>query len=173
MTEDLQKSSTSDINTPSGEPAEIPEHVINGGVERLKLKSMGNTVIIPRSVLKRLIERTITLSGASILGENVVIERYSPTWHRFARLLRTSDLDKISSLGDTPPPTSTISSQGSNDTTEVEIESTDGKPLITTKSNDENFNSDEPLQPLQPDRHPISRFKTQKSFLTRRSSAFR
>lgn len=172
MTEDLKASSTSnDINTSSGEPAEIPEHIINGGVERLKLKSMGNTVIIPRSVLIRLIERTITLSGASISGENVIIERYSPTWHRFARLLRTSDLDKISSLGDTPPPTSTISSGGSNGTAEVEVESTDGKPHVTT-STDENFNTDEQPQPLQPDCRPISRFKTQKSFLTRGSSPF-
>jgi hypothetical protein len=69
------------------------------GIEHLP-PSIDNKVVIPRPVLVRLIEQTITLSGASVHGNDVVIERYSPTWHRFARLLRTSDLHKISTLGE-------------------------------------------------------------------------
>lgn len=80
------------------EPGVITNNIVDAGIARLKLPSFGDRVVIPRSVLMRLIEQTITLSGAAVNGEDVVIERYSPTWHRFARLLRTSDLDKISAL---------------------------------------------------------------------------
>jgi hypothetical protein len=80
------------------EPGVIPDTIVDVGIQRLKLSSSGDRVVIPRSILLRLIEQTITLSGAALNGEDVVIERYSPTWHRFARLLRTSDLDKISQL---------------------------------------------------------------------------
>lgn len=80
------------------EPGIISDEIVDAGIQRLKLPSLGDRVVIPRSVLLRLIEQTITLSGAALNGEDVVIERYSPTWHRFARLLRTSDLDKISAL---------------------------------------------------------------------------
>lgn len=79
-------------------PGHIPDNVVDAGIQRLKLPFSGDRVLIPRAVLGRLIEQTITLSGAAIHGDDVVIERYSPTWHRFARLLRTSDLDKISAL---------------------------------------------------------------------------
>jgi hypothetical protein len=80
------------------EPGVTPDTIVDAGIQRLKLSSSGDRVVIPRSILLRLMEQTITLSGAALNGEDVVIERYSPTWHRFARLLRTSDLDKISQL---------------------------------------------------------------------------
>jgi hypothetical protein len=83
---------------PSGEPGVIPEHLAHDSVKALNLPSSGGKVIIPRALLVRLIEETINLSGAAIRGNDVLIERYSPTWHRFARLLRTSDLHKISTL---------------------------------------------------------------------------
>jgi len=94
----------------SGEPAVVPEHLIHAGLQHLNLPTSGGKVVIPRTMLVRLIEQTINLSGAAVSGDDVVIERYSPTWHRFARLLRTSDLHKISTLkpSDTssprPPP---------------------------------------------------------------------
>jgi hypothetical protein len=83
---------------PSGEPGVIPERLVHDCVKALNLPSSGGKVIIPRALLVRLIEETINLSGAAVRGNDVVIERYSPTWHRFARLLRTSDLHKISTL---------------------------------------------------------------------------
>jgi hypothetical protein len=98
----------SKLEHPSGEPASVPEESVDVGIQQLKLASSGNSVVIPRSVLTHLIEKTITLSGASLSGDNVIIEKYSPTWHRFARLLRTSDLHKISALRD--PKTSIVSS---------------------------------------------------------------
>lgn len=67
-------------------------------VRLLELRTPGNPVIIPRATLIKLIEETITLSGAALRGDDVVIETYSPAWHRFARLLRTSDLHAISKL---------------------------------------------------------------------------
>ena len=88
--------SISNIPMPSGEPGHVPDRIIKAGLQQLKLTTAGNTVVISRPVLIELIERTITLSGAAISGDDVTIERYSPTWHRFARLLRTSDLHKIS-----------------------------------------------------------------------------
>jgi hypothetical protein len=81
-------------------PVSTEEHLVEAGIQHLNLASTAGKVVIPRSVLVRLIEQTITLSGAAVHGEDVVIERYSPTWHRFARLLRTSDFHKISSLGE-------------------------------------------------------------------------
>jgi hypothetical protein len=86
------------VESPPSNPGVIPEHIIDAGIQKLKLTTSGNKVIIPRSTLLRLIEQTITLSGAAQHGDDVIIERYSPTWHRFARLLRTSDLHKISKL---------------------------------------------------------------------------
>jgi hypothetical protein len=80
----------------SGEPGTIPDHLIHAGIQHLNLTSSAGKVVIPRGMLVRLIEQTINLSGAAVHGDDVVIERYSPTWHRFARLLRTSDLHKIS-----------------------------------------------------------------------------
>jgi hypothetical protein len=86
------------VGSPSYNPSVIPEHIIDTGIQKLKLTTSGNKIIIPRSTLLRLIEQTITLSGAGLHGDDVIIERYSPTWHRFARLLRTSDLHKISKM---------------------------------------------------------------------------
>ena len=102
---DSQRAST---GTPSGEPGLIPDHVTHAKIENLNLPSSGGKVVIPKALLVRLIEETINLSGAAVRGDDVIIERYSPTWHRFARLLRTSDLHKISSLSqsqysDCPP----------------------------------------------------------------------
>ena len=96
----------------SGEPAETPEHLIRAGLQHLKLPATGGKVVIPRTMLVRLIEQTVNLSGAAVSGDDVVIERYSPTWHRFARLLRTSDLHKISTLKrpDTSSPKSPLKS---------------------------------------------------------------
>jgi hypothetical protein len=94
---DVTQQSAKATNAPAA-PGHIPDDVIDASIQRLKLQSSGDRVVIPRSVLGRLIEQTITLSGAALHGDDVVIERYSPTWHRFARLLRTSDLDKISAL---------------------------------------------------------------------------
>ena len=94
--------------TSSGEPGLIPDHLTDANIKTLNLPSSGGKVVIPKALLVRLIEETINLSGAAIRGDDVIIERYSPTWHRFARLLRTSDLHKISSLpqshhSDCPP----------------------------------------------------------------------
>jgi hypothetical protein len=83
---------------PSGEPGWIPDDLTSANIKALNIPSSGGKVVIPRPLLVRLIEETINLSGAAVRGEDVIIERYSPTWHRFARLLRTSDLHKISSL---------------------------------------------------------------------------
>jgi hypothetical protein len=94
---DMTQRSIGAANVPAA-PGHIPDNVVDAGIQRLKLPSSGDRVVIPRAVLGRLIEQTITLSGAALHGDDVVIERYSPTWHRFARLLRTSDLDKISAL---------------------------------------------------------------------------
>jgi hypothetical protein len=87
-------------DVPPAGPESINELFVNAGIQHLNLTSMNGKVVIPRPVLVRLIEQTITLSGASVHGDDVAIERYSPTWHRFARLLRTSDLHKISSLAE-------------------------------------------------------------------------
>ena len=87
---------TNGRKTASGEPGTIPDYLIHAGIQHLNLSSSDGKVVIPRGVLVRLIEQTINLSGAAVCGDDVVIERYSPTWHRFARLLRTSDLHKIS-----------------------------------------------------------------------------
>ena len=83
---------------PSGEPGMIPDRWTQANIKALNLPPSGGQVVIPRVLLVRLIEETINLSGAAVRGSDVVIERYSPTWHRFARLLRTSDLHKISRL---------------------------------------------------------------------------
>jgi len=96
------------VGTPSGEPGLIPDHLTHAKIKTLNLPSLDGKVVIPKAVLVRLIEETINLSGAAVCGDDVIIERYSPTWHRFARLLRTSDLHKISSLpqshhSDCPP----------------------------------------------------------------------
>lgn len=88
--------------TTSGEPGIIAEHLIHAGIQHLNLALSDGKVVIPRRALVRLIEQTINLSGAAVHGDDVVIERYSPTWHRFARLLRTSDLHKISSSSNNP-----------------------------------------------------------------------
>jgi hypothetical protein len=82
----------------SGVAGDVPEHLVDAGIQHLKLTSSDANVVIPRPILVQLIEQTISLSGAAVQGDDVVIERYSPTWHRFARLLRTSDLHKISTL---------------------------------------------------------------------------
>ena len=88
----------------SGVVGDVPEHEADSRIRRLGLRAEDSRVIIPRPILSRLIEDTITLSGASIQGDDVIIQRYSPTWHRFARLLRTSDLHKISSSRSSGPP---------------------------------------------------------------------
>src|SRR5208282_1491816 len=90
------------IKSTSGEPGIIPDHLIHAGIQHLNLSSSDGKVVIPKTVLLRLIEQTINLSGAAVHGDDVIIERYSPTWHRFARLLRTSDLHKISTLTESP-----------------------------------------------------------------------
>lgn len=82
----------------SRESGEDSGYSVNSGLQLLNIPSSGSRVVIPRAVLTRLIEQTINLSGAAVNGDSVVIERYSPTWHRFARLLRTSDLHKISRI---------------------------------------------------------------------------
>ena len=90
------------IKSTSGDPGIIPDHLIHAGIQHLNLPSSDGKVVIPKTVLLRLIEQTINLSGAAVHGDDVIIERYSPTWHRFARLLRTSDLHKISTLTEYP-----------------------------------------------------------------------
>ena len=90
------------IKRTSGEPGIVPDHLIHAGIQHLNLPSSDGKVVIPKTVLLRLIEQTINLSGAAVHGDDVIIERYSPTWHRFARLLRTSDLHKISTLTESP-----------------------------------------------------------------------
>jgi hypothetical protein len=97
-----ENGSVDTIKSTSGEPGIIPDHLIHAGIQHLNLPSSDGKVVIPKSVLLRLIEKTINLSGAAVHGDDVIIERYSPTWHRFARLLRTSDLHKISTLTDSP-----------------------------------------------------------------------
>ena len=92
------------LSRQSGVVGDVPEHEADTRIQRLGLKREGDRVVIPRPILRKLIEDTITLSGASIQGEDVIIQRYSPTWHRFARLLRTSDLHKISSSRSSGPP---------------------------------------------------------------------
>ena len=95
QTATTQPTSSTSTSTPD---QAAPEHLVNAGIDHLELLQGGGKVVIPRSALVQLIEQTITLSGAAMHGDDVIIERYSPTWHRFARLLRTSDLHKISSL---------------------------------------------------------------------------
>lgn len=95
------ESKNKDINSArvtSGAAGYVSEHLVDADIQHLKLTSSGANVVIPRPILVKLIEQTISLSGAAVHGDDVVIERYSPTWHRFARLLRTSDLHKISTL---------------------------------------------------------------------------
>lgn len=119
----------------SGEPAAVPEHLIHAGLQHLNLTTSGGKVVIPRTMLVRLIEQTINLSGAAVSGDDVVIERYSPTWHRFARLLRTSDLHKISTL----KPSDTLSSKHPPETTpELLKEATEG-PMPSTDTNPSNI----------------------------------
>ena len=119
----------------SGEPAAVPEHLIHTGLQHLNLTTSGGKVVIPRTVLVRLIEQTINLSGAAVSGDDVVIERYSPTWHRFARLLRTSDLHKISTL----KPSDTLSSKPPPETApELLKEATEG-PMSSTDTNPSNI----------------------------------
>jgi hypothetical protein len=107
----------------SGEPTVVPEHLIHAGLQHLNLPTSGGKVVIPRTMLVRLIEQTINLSGAAVSGDDVVIERYSPTWHRFARLLRTSDLHKISAL---KPPDTSSPKPPPNPSTEQPQETTTG-----------------------------------------------
>ena len=125
---------------PSGEAAEVPEHLVDTGIQQLKLTSSGNSVVIARSVLRNLIEKTITLSGAALSGEDVIIERYSPTWHRFARLLRTSDLHKISALQDAKAsdisPTTEEREKTNDYVTNTKTESANLVPPESTKSSD-------------------------------------
>jgi hypothetical protein len=74
------------------------EQIIRKVEDSLRDETLSSTVVIPRSKLIKLIEQTITVSGAAVDGNNVHIQRHSPTWHRFARLLRTSDLPSISAV---------------------------------------------------------------------------
>ena len=114
----------------SGEPAVVPEHLVKAGLQHLNLPISGGKVVIPRTMLVRLIEQTINLSGAAVSGNDVVIERYSPTWHRFARLLRTSDLHKISAL----KPAETASSNSSQTLTQEVHHTTAEDPLPNTET---------------------------------------
>ena len=115
------KSDVNVIKPTSGVPGIIPDHLIHAGIQHLNLSSSDGKVVIPRTVLLRLIEQTINLSGAAVHGDDVIIERYSPTWHRFARLLRTSDLHRISTL--TGPLNSFPSNlEKKNDSEQLEIQ---------------------------------------------------
>jgi len=121
----------------SGEPAVVPEHLIHAGLQHLNLPTSGGKVVIPRTILVRLIEQTINLSGAAVSGDDVVIERYSPTWHRFARLLRTSDLHKISTLKppdiSSPKPPQSSSTEQRQDTITSPLPSMDNGTTNQTK----------------------------------------
>ena len=130
----------------SGEPAVIPEHLIHAGLQHLNLPTSGGKVVIPRTMLVRLIEQTINLSGAAVSGDDVVIERYSPTWHRFARLLRTSDLHKISTLK--PPDTSSPKPPPKPSTEQPQETTTGPLPSMDTGTTDQTKSPSE-LQALQ------------------------